>query len=724
MTGTQTVFNYYNVAANTFNSIISADNNYYARPINDSAPLKYTEPTNTSNHSFSDWKVFSGLDANSYKSPVSISSESDLQFEYNASKTVKTVSLSRPMIDVKGTKYATSISLQPYTSAVLMKDPNPTPVDINAPVISSFSIPSTSTTLVVSNISLNVSDNVGVTGYLLSESNSKPTLTATGWSANKPSSYTFTSYGSKSIYAWTKDAAGNISSSLRADVVVLAPVTSSIEYKSICEGTNYNGWTVTGKYERTLVSKLGGDSIVTTYLTVNPKYLISEDITINEGETYSGWAISGQYTRTLSSVAGCDSTVITNLTVATTSEKQGQIDTNTEYTQSISLKKGNNLISSYLLSGNPDVAVIMKSLCDQGALYKMQDESGNSLEYWGKYGGWINKIGDMSPTEGYNVRVKFDCTLEITGTLVSLPLDIVLKQGWNFISFPHTESTNAMTVIQSLIDQNKLVKVQDEKGNSIENLQGYGWVNNIGNFDPGKAYKVYVNEASSLTILDSYPKSGMILTQLNQPEYFKLAYEGNGLNHMNIHIVGLNESGLSVGDEIAAFDGDICVGALKLTQDQISSGLASLVSSYFTSDLDKNGFTNGDQILVYAWDKETGKKSSIQLNVINGRMSFEQNASVLLSMNYLTTDTFLFSELVNISVFPNPSRGSFAVRLNEIPNQECRIEITDLSGRMVAERQITGQTEKFDLNNQSSGMYLVKAIIGQKTIVNKLILNK
>jgi len=58
-----------------------------------------------------------------------------------------------------------------------------------------------------------------------------------------------------------------------------------------------------------------------------------------------------------------------------------------------------------------------------------------------------------------------------------------------------------MTIVQPLIDQNKLVKVQDERGNSIENLKRYGgWKNSIGNFVPGKAYKVSVSSACVLTI--------------------------------------------------------------------------------------------------------------------------------------------------------------------------------------------------------------------------------
>ena len=70
-------------------------------------------------------KTYTSLDASSHKSPQSIINTNDLQFEYNKSDIPKTISLNQPMIDIKGIKYSNSITLQPYTSVVLMKDKNP-----------------------------------------------------------------------------------------------------------------------------------------------------------------------------------------------------------------------------------------------------------------------------------------------------------------------------------------------------------------------------------------------------------------------------------------------------------------------------------------------------------------------------------------------------------------------------------------------------------------------
>jgi len=91
------------------------------------------------------------------------------------------------------------------------------------PTITAFTIPATATSLTVSITSLVASDNVGVTGYLLTESSGKPAASAAGWTASSPSSYTFGAAGAKTLYAWAKDAAGNVSNSKSASTTITVP---------------------------------------------------------------------------------------------------------------------------------------------------------------------------------------------------------------------------------------------------------------------------------------------------------------------------------------------------------------------------------------------------------------------------------------------------------------------------------------------------------------------
>ena len=109
--------------------------------------------------------------------------------------------------------------------------------DTVPPAISSFTMPVSATSLMVAVSSFVASDDVAVAGYLIRESASAPAAGAPGWSAAVPYSFTFSAEGVRTAYAWTKDAAGNVSAGVSSSVVItlpdtVAPVISSFSLPS------------------------------------------------------------------------------------------------------------------------------------------------------------------------------------------------------------------------------------------------------------------------------------------------------------------------------------------------------------------------------------------------------------------------------------------------------------------------------------------------------------
>ncbi len=106
--------------------------------------------------------------------------------------------------------------------------------DSTAPQVTSFTAPSgTLSTTAVSPVSIAASDNVAVSGYLITETSTPPSAGAAGWSASAPTSYDFQgalppgTVTEKTLYAWAKDAAGNVSAA--ASVKVNFQVMADIE---------------------------------------------------------------------------------------------------------------------------------------------------------------------------------------------------------------------------------------------------------------------------------------------------------------------------------------------------------------------------------------------------------------------------------------------------------------------------------------------------------------
>ena len=84
--------------------------------------------------------------------------------------------------------------------------------------------------------------------------------------------------------------------------------------------------------------------------------------------------------------------------------------------------------------------------------------------------------------------------------------------------------------------------------------------------------------------------------------HFTKVWEGNGYNHMNIYVqkASINGIDLQAGDEVAVFDGDICVGASTVTS---VAGLLQIIASAddpSTSNI-QDGFGIETQIIFKIW---------------------------------------------------------------------------------------------------------------------------
>lgn len=92
--------------------------------------------------------------------------------------------------------------------------------DMEAPVVTEFVIPSSSSYLTIPVITFTATDSMGVTGYKLTETSTVPLASDSGWTAAAPEEYTFSSAGNKTLYAWAKDAIGNVSASLSSNIII------------------------------------------------------------------------------------------------------------------------------------------------------------------------------------------------------------------------------------------------------------------------------------------------------------------------------------------------------------------------------------------------------------------------------------------------------------------------------------------------------------------------
>jgi len=84
-------------------------------------------------------------------------------------------------------------------------------IDTTAPIMNTFTVTTPSNSLTIPITAFSATDNVAVTGYLITTSSTPPAAGAAGWTGTTPTTYTVVTDGSYTLYPWAKDAAGNVS---------------------------------------------------------------------------------------------------------------------------------------------------------------------------------------------------------------------------------------------------------------------------------------------------------------------------------------------------------------------------------------------------------------------------------------------------------------------------------------------------------------------------------
>jgi hypothetical protein len=97
--------------------------------------------------------------------------------------------------------------------------------DNTAPTVATFTVTTPSNSLNIPIPAFTASDNVGVTGYLITTSATPPSAGDSGWAGTAPTTYTVASAGSHTLYPWAKDAAGNVSAAFGSPRAVVVDTT-------------------------------------------------------------------------------------------------------------------------------------------------------------------------------------------------------------------------------------------------------------------------------------------------------------------------------------------------------------------------------------------------------------------------------------------------------------------------------------------------------------------
>lgn len=154
----------------------------------------------------------------------------------------------------------------------------------------------------------------------------------------------------------------------------------------------------------------------------------------------------------------------------------------------LSLSPGWNFISGLVTPDAPELDAVFSDI--QSDILLVKDQQGQI--YSPSFG--INSIGDWDPTSAYMVYAEADATLTLEGEAITPETtSIALVPGWNFVPYLRDVPLPVDEALAPIADQ--LVMVKDSGGQVY--VPEFG-IDTMGTMQPGRGYKVYVDEAATL----------------------------------------------------------------------------------------------------------------------------------------------------------------------------------------------------------------------------------
>jgi len=352
-------------------------------------------------------------------------------------------------------------------------------------------------------------------------------------------------------------------------------------------------------------------------------------------------------------------------------------------TQEIPLSSGYSFVSSRIIPNNPDMLIVMADVLNDNLDF-VRNSQGLMLRKIGP--NWVNGIGDWIVEEGYLVKMFVDDLLTTSGTSVDPTTPISVVTGYQFVSYFPADPMDALSAFGSIIGDD-LDFIRNSQGNMLRKI-GPNWVNGIGDALPGEGYLVKMFAAGEIV----YPEVAKSSGKVNAiPAHFR--FEGGNAADP---VFTLFITGLEIGDEVGAYDGEKLVGAMKVN----SLNVLDNDLPVFNTINSGHGYTSGNPIILKVWSNN---------ELVNVDFTMETVFDSYVSKVYPDEDG-AFS-VVNVKssinlnneimVYPNPATDEINISSSEAVRN---VMILNHAGQLVYD----GKSEKINVSNFNSGVYIIR----------------
>ena len=388
-----------------------------------------------------------------------------------------------------------------------------------------------------------------------------------------------------------------------------------------------------------------------------------------------------------------------------------------EYVElSIPLHYENNLISFYTLPDNAEISNVISEIEDD-----LVGIVGESFSAQNNNGIWEGSLTQFDTYNGYWFRMSSDSDML---TVMGPPPDpnkiYGLHSGLNLISFPTSGSVSISDGIDDNIENEIPFIIGESKAAAQLDEQ---WVGSLTEFEGGRGY--WIN--SNIALDFQYNLENLSLSRRNNlyPEINEFSFnqsKSQAFYFMNLGNLS-NANDINEGDWIIAYNDNVIVGSR-----QWNGGIVDVPVMGYDGHNGTAGYCNENDIPTFKiYSIFNNQLLDISSNDIKNYIP--NSITYVEEINSISTNNFTPKEFNLVSIYPNPFNPITTIRFSIPINSNVSIVIYDLKGeeisRLVDENYAEGYHQvNWDASPFTSGLYLVKMIVGDFQCTQKLMLIK
>jgi hypothetical protein len=356
-------------------------------------------------------------------------------------------------------------------------------------------------------------------------------------------------------------------------------------------------------------------------------------------------------------------------------------------TQTFDLELGYQFISSNVIPSDPDMTVVMADVLNSNLDF-VRNSEGQMLRKIGPV--WVNGIGDWIIENGYLVKMFSDDSFSIEGMAIDPTTPIPVETGFQFVSYFPANPMDALEAFGSIVGDN-LHFIRNSNGQMIRKI-GPNWINGIGDAQPGEGYLVKMFNNDEIVYPVAAKSSGKTTIA---PSHF--IFEGGNAAEP---VYTMYIAGLEIGDEVAAYNGDVILGSMSVTSYNVYNNSLPVFSQLTNGQ----GYVAGEPISLKVWSNDNVVTAEFEMeSVYNSYVSdvYPDNDGEF-SVVYITKGAIPTEEMV---VYPNPATDVINIAS---PYDISNVTIYNYVGQPVYSWVVNSSNVRVNSNDFKAGIYIIR----------------